>query len=229
MTELMLHFMQDILYAEKSGLREMAKIAKVVESQELKELILQHRDQSQQQVSRLERVFDLIDKRPKAKVCTAMNGLVEEMEDIIDESDRGPVRDAALIAGLQAVEHYEIARYGAMIAWAKQAGLQNAADLLQQTLDEEKESDRLFSELAERSLNPEVAEIEETEEHEEPEPEAAPPPRKRAANRKREPEPEPELEEEPEPAPPPKRRAKPAAAKPAAAKPAAAPKRTTRK
>ncbi len=208
MNELMLHFMQDILYAEKASLREMAKTAKAVENPELKDLILRHRDQSQQQVSRLERVFDIVGKRPRAKVCAAMNGLTEEMEDVVDESDRGPVRDAALIAGLQAVEHYEIARYGAMIAWAKQADLPNAADLLQETLDEEKEADRLYSELAERSLNPEVAAIDESEAEEEPEPEPAQPaPRKRPASRKaKEPEPE------PEPAPAPAKRAPKAAA-----------------
>ena len=165
MNELMLHFMQDIYYAEKLGIRSMAKLAKAVENKELKDAILAHREQSQQQIERLDQVFEALGKRAKGKTCAAMNGLVEEGEEAVDEFDRGPVLDAALIACGQAIEHYEIARYGAMVAWAKQLGLAEAAQLLQQTLDEEKANDGLLNDLAERVLNP-AASKEETDEDE---------------------------------------------------------------
>ena len=100
MNDLMLHFMHDIYYAEKLGVRSMAKLAKAVENKELKEAILAHREQSQQQIERLEQVFEALGKRAKGKTCAAMNGLVEEGEEAVDEFDRGPVLDAALIARL---------------------------------------------------------------------------------------------------------------------------------
>ncbi len=166
MNDLMLHFMQDIYYAEKLGVRSMAKLAKAVESKELKDAITAHREQSQQQIERLEQVFEALGKRAKGKTCAAMVGLVEEGEEAVEEFDKGPVLDAALIACAQAVEHYEIARYGAMVAWAKQLGLTEAAGLLQQNLDEEKANDGVLNELAERSTNPEAAQEESDEDEE---------------------------------------------------------------
>ena len=163
MNDLMLHFMQDIYYAEKLGIRSMAKMAKAVDNKELKDAILAHREQSQHQIERLDQVFEALGKRAKGKTCAAMNGLVEEGEEAADEFDKGPVLDAALIACGQAIEHYEIARYGAMVAYAKQLGLDEAAALLQQTLDEEKANDGLLNDLAERVLNPAAAEEESDE------------------------------------------------------------------
>lgn len=157
MNDLMLHFMQDIYYAEKLGVRSMAKLAKAVENKELKDAILAHREQSQHQIERLDQVFEALGKRAKGKTCAAMDGLAEEGAEAVEEFDRGPVLDAALIACGQAIEHYEIARYGAMVAWAKQLGLNEAAELLQQTLDEEKANDGLLNELAERVLNPQAS------------------------------------------------------------------------
>jgi len=154
MNDLMLHFMQDIYYAEKLGVRSMAKLARAVDNKELKDAILAHREQSQHQIERLDQVFEALGKRAKGKTCAAMNGLAEEGEEAVEEFDKGPVLDAALIACGQAIEHYEIARYGAMVAWAKQLGLIEAANLLQQTLDEEKANDSLLNDLAERVLNP---------------------------------------------------------------------------
>jgi len=165
MNDLMLHFMQDIYYAEKLGVRSMAKLAKAVDNKELKDAILAHREQSQHQIERLDQVFEALGKRAKGKTCAAMNGLAEEGEEAVEEFDKGPVLDAALIACGQAIEHYEIARYGAMVAWAKQLGLTEAADLLQQTLDEEKANDSLLNDLAERVLNP-AASQEESDEDE---------------------------------------------------------------
>ncbi|GAC1337486.1 MAG: hypothetical protein NVSMB18_02450 [Acetobacteraceae bacterium] len=160
MNDLMLHFLQDVYYAEKLGVRGMAKMAKAVENPELKQAILEHRDQSQLQISRLDRVFEVFGKRARGKTCAAMDGLTEEAEEAVEEGEKGPVLDAALIACAQAVEHYEIARYGAMVAWARQLGRGEAADLLQQTLDEEKASDGRLNEIAERALNRKAAESE---------------------------------------------------------------------
>ncbi len=161
----MLHFMQDIYYAEKLGVRSMAKLARGVDNKGLKDAILAHREQSQHQIERLDQVFEALGKRAKGKACAAMNGLAEEGEEAVEEFDKGPVLDAALIAYGQAIEHYEIARYGAMVAWAKQLGLAEAANLLQQTLDEEKANDGLLNDLAERVLNP-AASKEESDEDE---------------------------------------------------------------
>jgi ferritin-like metal-binding protein YciE len=158
MNDLFLESLQDIYYAEKQGLRGLQKMAKAVESQELKDAILKHREQSQHQVERLEQVFEQLGKRPRGKTCQAMNGLMEESEEEIEEGEKGPVLDAALIAASQSIEHYEIARYGSMVAWAKSLGMNDAVELLQQTLDEEKQSDAQLSEIAERALNQQAAE-----------------------------------------------------------------------
>ena len=158
MTDLMQHFLQDMYYAEKLGVKSMAKMAKAVENDELKQAILQHREQSQSQVERLAQVFESIGKRPKGKTCAAMDGLTEEGQEAIEEGEKGPVLDAALIACGQAIEHYEIARYGTMVAWAKQMGNTEAAGLLQQILDEEKANDQLMTKIAERVLNPQAQE-----------------------------------------------------------------------
>ncbi len=161
MHDLLLHFAQDILYAEKAGMKSYAKLAKAVENADLKAALQQHREQGQAQIERLEHVFEALDKRPRSKTCAAMDGLIEEGQDAIDEADKGPVLDAALIACAQAAEHYEIARYGAMVAFAKHLGLNEAAGLLQQTLDEEKAMDQRLNEIAEKTLNPAAASSEE--------------------------------------------------------------------
>lgn len=158
MNDLFLQSLQDIYYAEKQGLRGLQKLAKAVESQELKDALLSHREQSQHQVERLEQVFEQLGKRPRGKTCQAMNGLMEEGEEEIEEGEQGPVLDAALTAAAQSIEHYEIARYGSMVAWAKALGMGEAVELLQQTLDEEKQSDSQLSEIAERALNQQAAE-----------------------------------------------------------------------
>ncbi|MBV9748201.1 MAG: ferritin-like domain-containing protein [Acetobacteraceae bacterium] len=158
MNDLFLQSLQDIYYAEKQGLRGLQKIAKAVESQALKDALLNHREQSQHQVERLEQVFVQLGKRPRGKTCQAMNGLMAEGEEEIAEGEKGAVLDAALIAAGQSIEHYEIARYGSLLAWAKALGMNEAGALLQQTLEEEKQSDALLSEIAERALNQQAAE-----------------------------------------------------------------------
>lgn len=211
MNELMQHFLQDIYYAEKRTLRAMQKMARAASGQAVKDAILQHREQTEHQITRLEEVFELITgKRARAKRCEAMEGLVAEADEAIDESPKGPVLDAALIACAQAIEHYEIARYGAMIAWAHQAGHDEAAELLQQTLDEEKLADEHLNEVAQGDTNPAATKA--------PEPEPAPKrsPARRAAKAA-------PVEAAPEPAQP--ARAKRAAT---AARKTPAPRRTAR-
>ena len=158
MNDLMLNYLQDIYYAEKQSVRGMARMAKAVEADEVKQAILEHRDQTQGQIERLERVFEMMGKRARGKKCAAMDGLAQEAEETAQEGEKGPVLDAAMIANAQAIEHYEIARYGAMVAWARQAGMGEAAELLQQTLQEEKDSDARLNQIAETSLNRQAAE-----------------------------------------------------------------------
>jgi len=164
MNDLVLHFLQDIYYAEKAGVRGMAKMAKAVENADLKQAILEHRDQSQQHLSRLEQVFETLGKRARGKACAAMNGLLEEADEAAEDGDKGPVLDAALIACAQAVDHYEIARYGALVAWARQSGNDEAAEILQGILDEEKENDSRLNEIAETAANKQAAESGEEDE-----------------------------------------------------------------
>ena len=196
MNELMLHFLQDIYYAEKVGLRSAAKLMKAVENEELKQALSEHRQQSQHQVERLAEVFAALGKKPKTKPCAAMEGLIEECNEAISEGEKGPVLDAALIACQQAIEHYEIARYGAMEAWARQLGLDDAASILAEILDEEKHADERLNEIAEQAVNAAAGEEEEDEEeeeheeeeheeeeHEEEAVEEAPPPPKRRSSR----------------------------------------------
>ena len=193
MQELMLHFLQDIYYAERLNIRAMAKALKAAENQELKQAIEEHREQSQRQVERLGEVFAALGKKPRAKTCAAMDGLVEETNEAIQEGEKGPVLDAALTACQQAVEHYEIARYGAMASWARTMGLEDAAGILEEILQEEKDADQRLTEIAERALNPQAneeegeegGEEEEEEPEEEPEEEKPAPKRKPAARAKK--------------------------------------------
>jgi ferritin-like metal-binding protein YciE len=145
--------LKDIYYAEKKILTALPKMAKAAQSDELKEAFEKHRDQTEEQVSRLEQVFEAIDQKPQGKKCPAIDGLVEEGQEIMKDYKDSPALDAGLLAGAQAVEHYEISRYGTLIAWAKEMGLDDAADLLGQTLEEEKETDETLTELAESAVN----------------------------------------------------------------------------
>ena len=138
MKDLMLHFLQDIYYAERLSVKSYPKLMKSAVNDKLKQAFQEHKDQSEQQVERLKDVFEALGKRAKGKTSAAMDGLVEECEEAIEDGQPGPVLDAALIACAQAIEHYEIARYGAMALWAKQLGEDDVAQMLQETLEEEK-------------------------------------------------------------------------------------------
>ena len=151
--DLTLHFLKDIYYAERQILKALPKMAKAAQSEELKQGFLHHREETQGQVERLERVFESLGKRAQGTTCEAIKGLIEECEELIEQTEAGPVRDAGLIACGQAVEHYEMARYGALIAWAGIAGNKDAVSLLTETLQQEKQADTMLTELAGKSVN----------------------------------------------------------------------------
>src|SRR4051794_36070162 len=145
--ELILAFMQDIYYAERQILKALPKMAKAATNQELKDAFMTHREETQGQIERLQRAFEALGKRARGQTCEALNGLVEETEEVIEDFPAGDVRDAGLVACAQAVEHYEMARYGALIAWAKAAGMQEVASLMEETLEEEKKTDMLLNQM----------------------------------------------------------------------------------
>lgn len=156
--EMILHFMQDIYYAERQIMKALPKMAKAAQSPELRQAFLTHREETQGQIERLQQAFELLGKRAKGITCEAINGLIEECEELLEEAkEPSPVRDAGLVACAQAVEHYEMARYGSLVAWAKAKGHTDIAALLQATLDEERKTDTLLSKLGNTDLNRQAA------------------------------------------------------------------------
>jgi ferritin-like metal-binding protein YciE len=158
--------LKDVYYAEKQSVRALKKSAKAAEHDELKQAFETHAEESANQVERLQQVFEILGKPARAKTCEAMQGLTSEMEEDLEDFGDSPAADAVLAACAQAVEHYEIARYGTLKTWAAQLGYQDAAKLLDETLQEEKKTDQLLTEIAERinaegSEGAEVAEAEE--------------------------------------------------------------------
>jgi ferritin-like metal-binding protein YciE len=141
--------LRDIYYAEKKLVRTLPKMAKKATNEELSQAFINHKTETEGQVTRLEEIFEIIGKTPRGKTCDAMDGLVAEGSAIMEEAEDDRVMDAGLIASAQAVEHYEIARYGTLIAWADQLNLRKASALLQETLAEEKAADKLLSGIAE--------------------------------------------------------------------------------
>ena len=148
--------LKDIYSAEKQLLKALPKMAKKASSEELRAAIEEHLDVTKGQVDRLEQVFEALGKTAKAKTCKAMKGLLEEAAEIMEEDATDSVMDAGIIAAAQKVEHYEIASYGTVRTWARLCGEEEAAELLQETLDEEGEADKKLSELAENLVNPEA-------------------------------------------------------------------------
>lgn len=145
--------LKDIYYAERKILSALRKMARAAQSEDLKAAFKAHEEETQGQVERLTQVFELIGKRPRGKTCDAIEGIIAEGEDIIDEFKDSPALDAGLLAAAQAVEHYEIARYGTLKAWAHTLGLEEAASLLDQTLQEETATDEKLTGLAEGVIN----------------------------------------------------------------------------
>ena len=142
--------LKDVYYAEKQSVRALKKSAKSAQHEELKQAFETHAEESAIQVERLQQVFEIIGKPARAKTCEAMQGLTSEMEEDLEDFGDSPAADAVLTGCAQAVEHYEIARYGTLKTWATQLGYKDAANLLDETLQEEKKTDQLLSQIAER-------------------------------------------------------------------------------
>ncbi len=155
--DLFVHLLKDMYYAEKQILKALPKMAKKAESDALRQAFEHHFKETEGQVARLEQVFELCGIKAAGKTCPAIKGILEEGAEGMKDAKDPDVLDAGMIADAQAVEHYEIARYGTMVAWAKQLGMQEAAGLLQQTLDQEYGADKLLTDLAEGRLNREAA------------------------------------------------------------------------
>jgi ferritin-like metal-binding protein YciE len=145
--------LKDIYYAEKKILGALPKMAKAAQSAELKAAFVKHRDQTEGQVERLVEVFGIIDEKPVGKKCPAIDGIIEEGAEIMVDYKGTVALDAGLIGAAQAVEHYEMARYGTLKRWAEELGLDDAASLLGETLEEEERTDEDLTTLAESSVN----------------------------------------------------------------------------
>ena len=148
--------LKDIYYAEKKILAALPKMAKAAQNEDLTAAFEKHHGETEGQIERLEQVFELIEQKPQGKKCAAIEGILEEGQEIIKEYKGSPALDAGLLAAAQAVEHYEISRYGTLRTWAEELGLDDAAALLQETLDQEEETDQALTKLAEAVVNQEA-------------------------------------------------------------------------
>jgi ferritin-like metal-binding protein YciE len=155
--DLLVEELRDLYSAENQILKALPKMAKAASSPELQSGFQEHLEQTRGHVERLDRIFEMLDAKSRGKKCKAMEGLLEEGKEIMGEDGEPPVMDAALIGAAQRVEHYEIAGYGCARTYARILGEDEIADLLQQTLDEEAETDRKLTDIAENSINFEAA------------------------------------------------------------------------
>jgi ferritin-like metal-binding protein YciE len=153
LNDLFLAQLKDIYFAEKKIYRSLPKMVKATKMAELKEAFTSHREETQGHIERLEQVFEMIGKRPQAKACEAINGILQEGEETIEDFGESAAIDTGLVAAGQAVEHYEMARYGTIVAWAKTCGQDQVAQLMQETLEEEKKADTLLNGLAKEDIN----------------------------------------------------------------------------
>lgn len=145
--------LRDMYYAERHILKTLPKLERAAVSDELKAAFGQHLRETEGQVKRLEQVFTMIDRKPVSKRCEAIDGILKEGDEHLDEYKGSPAADAALIASAQAVEHYEITRYGTLRRWASMLGLSQGSDLLSETLEEEARTDELLTKIAEAEAN----------------------------------------------------------------------------
>jgi ferritin-like metal-binding protein YciE len=148
--------LRDIFYAEKAILKALPKMAKKASSKKLEMAFTKHQKETEKQVDRLDQVFELLGKRASGKKCPAIDGIIEEAEEVMKEAEDDTIRDAAMLAAAQSVEHYEISRYGTLVAWAEKMELPDAANLLTATLQEEKLTDEKLTELADSEINVEA-------------------------------------------------------------------------
>lgn len=154
---LFLETLKDIYYAEKQILRALPKMAKAAQSDQLRAAFEKHHDETDEHIERLEQVFELIEKPARGKKCDAIEGIIDEGKEIMEEFEDTPALDPGLLAAAQAVEHYEISRYGTLKTWAHQLGMKDAVKLFEQTLAEEKKTDEALSKLAVSAINREAA------------------------------------------------------------------------
>lgn len=159
--------LKDIYWAEKALVKAIPKMAKKATSEDLVDALENHLEETEGHVQRCEQIFEMLGKPAQAKKCEAMDGLITEAEDIMSESDEGVMRDAGIISAAQKVEHYEIATYGTLRTFAKTLGLNEIADLLEETLNEEKNADETLTSVAESAINVKAAHAEEGQEEEE--------------------------------------------------------------
>lgn len=150
---LLIEELRDIYHAERQLVRALPKLAKAATSSDLREALESHLAETEEQVSRVEQAFEMLNESAKTKTCAGMMGIVEEGSELIKEQDKGAALDAGIIAGAQRAEHYEIAAYGSVMAWARALGHDDVAELLSASLDEEKAADKKLTELAETCLN----------------------------------------------------------------------------
>src|SRR5215211_3006018 len=155
--ELFLDTLKDIYYAEKHILKALPKMAKAANSDKLKTAFEKHYDETEDQVDRLEQIFELLGKPARGKKCDAIEGIIDEGKQIMEEYADAPALDAGLLAAAQSVEHYEISRYGTLKAWAAKLNMPQAIKLLDQTLAEEKKTDEALTKIAETAVNYEAA------------------------------------------------------------------------
>ena len=155
--DLFVHTLQDIYYAEKQITKALPKMIEKASDAELKQGFETHLDETRKQITRVEQVFQMHGAKAKGVDCPAIDGIIKEANEVAGDVDDKEVLDAALIAAAQAVEHYEITRYGTLIAWAKQLGRDDCASVLAETLDEEKAADEKLTEVAELRVNMEAA------------------------------------------------------------------------
>jgi ferritin-like metal-binding protein YciE len=148
--------LKDIYYAEKKILSSLPKMAKAAQSPQLKAAFEKHERETEGQVDRLEKVFEIIEAPARGKKCDAIEGILDEGKEIMDEYKGSPALDAGLLAAAQAVEHYEISRYGTLKAWAEKLGLKQAVSLLDETLQQEKKTDADLTKIAESAINVEA-------------------------------------------------------------------------
>ena len=157
LNDLFLDTLKDIYFAEKQILKALPKMAKAATSDKLRAAFEKHHGETEGQVERLEQIFEMIDKPARSKTCDAIQGILDEGKEIMEEYKGSEALDAGMLAAAQAVEHYEMTRYGTLISWAKELGRNDCVALLQQTLDEEKATDKKLTAMAESQVNRKAA------------------------------------------------------------------------
>jgi ferritin-like metal-binding protein YciE len=157
LNDLYVHLLRDIYYAEKQIEKALPKMAKKADNSELKAAFEEHLNETKNQIKRLEKVFELSGKKASGETCPAIEGILEEAEELMGDVTDAATLDAAMIAAAQAVEHYEITRYGTILTYADQLGMGEAVDILRETLAEEENADKKLTVLAKASVNPQAA------------------------------------------------------------------------